>query len=62
MSWVIGSIFTLTAIIQLWRIFRHKDAIHQLEHPEEMTERITKQADAIDDNLDKIAFRDEHPK
>ncbi len=62
MSWVIGGIFTLTAIIQLWRIFKKKDAVHQLEHPEEMTEKISKQVDAIDENLDKIAGEDDDKK
>jgi threonine/homoserine/homoserine lactone efflux protein len=40
LNWVIGGIFALTAIIQLWKIWRKKDAVHQLEHPEEITERI----------------------
>ena len=36
LSWVIGGIFALTAVIQTWRIvFRKKDIVHQLEHPEE---------------------------
>jgi len=37
LSWVIGGIFAITAIIQMWRMFRKKDAVHQLEHPEEVT-------------------------
>lgn len=37
LNWVIGGIFALTALIQLWKILRKKDAIHQLEHPEEVT-------------------------
>ena len=38
LSWVIGGIFTLTALIQIWRlIFRKKDIVHKLEHPEEIT-------------------------
>ena len=36
LSWVIGGIFALTAVIQTWRIvFKKKDIVHQLEHPEE---------------------------
>ncbi|MFZ9386887.1 MAG: LysE family translocator [Chitinophagaceae bacterium] len=35
LNWVIGGIFTVTAIIQLWRIFKKKDPVHRLEHPEE---------------------------
>jgi hypothetical protein len=29
-NWVIGSIFAITAIIQAWRMFRHKDPAEQL--------------------------------
>lgn len=47
LNWVIGGIFALTAIIQLWKIWRKKDAVHQLEHPEEVTERIEGQLDKI---------------
>jgi threonine/homoserine/homoserine lactone efflux protein len=37
LNWIIGSIFALTAVIQLWKIVKKKDAVHKLEHPEEMT-------------------------
>jgi threonine/homoserine/homoserine lactone efflux protein len=36
LNWIIGGIFALTALIQLWRMLRKKDIAHQLEHPEEM--------------------------
>lgn len=36
LSWVIGGIFALTAIIQLYKILKKKDVTHQIEHPEEM--------------------------
>ena len=35
LNWVIGGIFAVTAIIQLWRILKKKDPAHNLEHPEE---------------------------
>src|SRR6266542_1472356 len=36
LSWVIGGIFALTALIQTWRIVvRKNDIVHKLEHPEE---------------------------
>ncbi len=35
LNWIIGGIFTLTALIQLWRIVKKKDPAHQLDHPEE---------------------------
>ncbi|MCX8019156.1 MAG: LysE family translocator [Chitinophagaceae bacterium] len=33
--WIIGGVFTLTALIQIWRILTKKDPVHQLEHPED---------------------------
>jgi threonine/homoserine/homoserine lactone efflux protein len=59
LNWVIGGIFALTAIIQLWRILKKKDAVHQLEHPEEMTEKIEEQAGKIEEGLEKMAQKDE---
>jgi threonine/homoserine/homoserine lactone efflux protein len=41
--WIIGSIFAVTALIQIWKIIRNKDAVHSIEHPEEMQERLQKQ-------------------
>lgn len=35
LNWVIGGIFAITAIIQLWRILKKKDPAHKLDHPEE---------------------------
>jgi threonine/homoserine/homoserine lactone efflux protein len=37
LNWIIGGVFLFTALFQLYRIFRKKDAAHQLEHPEEVT-------------------------
>jgi len=45
LNWVIGGIFSITAIIQLWRILKHKDAIHQMGHPEEVTHGLEKKID-----------------
>ncbi|PZR22745.1 MAG: lysine transporter LysE [Citrobacter freundii] len=33
LNWVIGGIFTITAIIQVWKMWRKKDASNQLENP-----------------------------
>ena len=44
-NWVIGSIFLLTALIQIWKMLRKKDASHQLEHPEEVTRGIAEKID-----------------
>ncbi len=37
LNWIIGSVFLFTALFQLYRIFKKKDALHKLEHPEEIT-------------------------
>jgi len=42
LSWVIAGIFSVTAILQTWRIFKHKDAVHNIEHPEELSEKFEK--------------------
>jgi threonine/homoserine/homoserine lactone efflux protein len=34
---IIGAIFTITALIQIWKMAKKKDAEHKMEHPEEMT-------------------------
>ncbi|MFL5808563.1 MAG: LysE family translocator [Flavisolibacter sp.] len=47
LNWVIGGIFALTALIQLWKILKNKDARHDLEHPEELTKR-------FGDNIERI--------
>jgi threonine/homoserine/homoserine lactone efflux protein len=62
LNWVIGGIFTLTALIQLWKILKHKDAVHQLEHPEEMTDKIEVQMDKIEEGLDKITPHEKDEK
>lgn len=32
LNWVIGGIFALTALIQLWKILRKKDAVEKMKH------------------------------
>ena len=32
LNWIIGGIFTLTALIQLWKILRHKDAVEKIHN------------------------------
>src|SRR5438309_9525538 len=39
LNWVISGIFSLTAIIQLWKILKKKDAQHDIDHPEELTRK-----------------------
>lgn len=42
LNWVIGGIFSITALIQVWRIVTKKDAVHNLEHPDEVAENLGK--------------------
>lgn len=43
LNWIIGGIFAATAILQIWKIVKNRGAVHQIEHPEEMTEKMEKQ-------------------
>jgi threonine/homoserine/homoserine lactone efflux protein len=43
LSWVIGGVFTVTAIIQMIKMFTKKDVAHRLDHPEDMTHGFEKQ-------------------
>lgn len=47
LNWVIGGIFLITALIQGWKMWRKKGATHQLEHPEEVTQKIEEQIDKV---------------
>ena len=42
MNWVIGSIFLVTAIIQIWKMSKKKDTKHKMKHPEEVTHGLEK--------------------
>jgi threonine/homoserine/homoserine lactone efflux protein len=59
LNWVIGGIFSITAIIQLWQILRKKDAHHKLEHPDEVTHKIEGQFEKMEGSFDKISHKDE---
>ncbi len=37
LSWIIGGIFALTAIIQMIRMMKKKDSVYQIKQPEEIT-------------------------
>lgn len=42
-QWVIGGIFTVTAIIQIVQMVRKKDAVEKLEHPEKIELHLEKE-------------------
>ena len=48
LNWVIGGIFTVTALMQAWKMWRNKGSVHKLEHPEEATQIIEGQIDKFD--------------
>lgn len=54
LNWVIGGIFTITALIQIWKMARNKGAAHQIEHPEEVKEKIEQQLEKLEGNIDKL--------
>lgn len=58
LNWVIGGIFAITALIQLWKILRKKDAVHQMEHPEEVTHKFEEQIDRFEEEIEKITKKD----
>ena len=47
LNWIIGSIFLITAIIQVWKMSKKTSAVHQLEHPEQVTHGLEKNIDEI---------------
>ena len=52
LNWVIGGIFAVTALIQIWRLFfRKKNIMDKLDHPEEVTH-------GLEDKVLEITDRD----
>ena len=54
LNWVIGGIFAITALIQLWKILTKKDALHKMDHPEEVTQRMEEKLDKIVEESEKL--------
>ena len=52
-NWVIGGIFLVTALIQIWKMSKKKTTAHKLEHPEEVTHGLENKMDADDENDNK---------
>jgi MFS family permease len=57
-NWIIGGIFAITAIIQLWLILKKKDAVHDMGHPNEVASRIEHHAEKFGEGLDKFKRKD----
>jgi threonine/homoserine/homoserine lactone efflux protein len=53
LNWIIGGIFLITAIVQVWKMTHKKDVEHRIEHPEEeqhpFEDIITQEEEAADD-------------
>ena len=60
LNWIIGGIFSITAIIQIWKMWRKKDAVHQLDHPEEVSKKIEEQMGKIEGGIEKMKHKDKH--
>ena len=46
-NWVIGGIFLVTAIIQIWKMTKKKTTQHKFEHPEEVTQGLEKKIEDL---------------
>jgi threonine/homoserine/homoserine lactone efflux protein len=57
-NWIIGGIFGITAIIQLWRILKKKDIAHRIEHPDEVRSRIEHHAEKFEEGFDKFTHKE----
>ncbi len=57
LNWIIGGIFALTALIQAWKMWRNKGAVHKLEHPEEVAQHIEDQIEKFEDGIDKMKHK-----
>lgn len=47
MHWIIGGVFAITALFQIWRMFTKKDVQHRLEHPEAETKTFEHQVEEL---------------
>jgi len=54
LNWIVGGIFAITAIVQVIRMVRKKDAKHHVDHPEEVTHGIEESIGKIVEGADKI--------
>jgi threonine/homoserine/homoserine lactone efflux protein len=61
LNWIIGGIFALTALIQLYKILKKKDVTHQIEHPEELQQKFEHKFEGIE-KLEHLGKEDDHTK
>lgn len=53
LNWVIGGIFAITALIQIWKMIRKKDAAHQIENPEAVSQKLEERLDKFEDSFER---------
>jgi threonine/homoserine/homoserine lactone efflux protein len=53
-NWIIGGVFTLTVVIQLWKMITKKSVQHQIEHPEEITDAYEEQVGEFNKDQEEI--------
>jgi len=58
LNWIIGGIFAITALLQIWKISRKKDMMHRLEHPEEETHKIEEQYGKLEEGIEKMTHKE----
>ncbi len=47
LNWIIGGIFAVTALVQIYKMSRKRNVEHRIEHPEEETKQFEGQVDEI---------------
>jgi len=47
LNWVIGGIFSITALLQVWKMMRKKDVMHGITHPDEITHGLENKIEKI---------------
>lgn len=51
LNWVIGGIFAITALIQVWKMSKKRNMQHQIEHPEELTKKLEERLESLEEKL-----------
>ena len=62
LNWVIGGIFALTALIQIWKMAKKKDVQHHIEHPEEMTKKFEEKLENMEEKVERMEEKMEQNK
>ena len=54
LNWIIGGIFALTALVQVYKMSRKRNVEHRIEHPEEETKQFEERVDEINREKDDM--------